>query len=58
MLGALLDLAVLGVELMAFGVHFDSFCSICAPFPGLLISLVIDVELVQEGLGISFFLDG
>ena len=32
--------------------------SIYAPVPGLLVSLDIDVELVQEGLDITLVLDG
>ena len=43
---------------MALGMHFDSFGSLCAPVPGLLVSLSIDVELVQEGFDITFILDG
>ena len=42
---------------MALGMHFESFCSLCDPVLGLLISLGIDVELEQEGLDISFILD-
>ena len=43
---------------MALGMKFGSFCSICAPVPGLLISLGIDIEMGQEGLGIALILDG
>ena len=57
MLGALLCLEVVGVELMALGIHFDSFGSICAPVPGLLVSLGIDVELEQDGLDIVLIID-
>ena len=43
---------------MALGLHFDNFGSLRAPVLGLIVSLVIYVELVQEGLGINLFLDG
>ena len=43
---------------MDFGMHFDSFGSLCAPVPGILVSLVIDIELEQEGLYIALLLDG
>ena len=46
------------MKLKALGVHFDRFGSLCAPVPGLLVSLVIDVELVQEGLHVIFILGG
>ena len=49
---------MVGVELMALGVHFGSFVSLCAPVLGLLFSLGIYVELVQEGLDITLILDG
>ena len=39
------------------GVHYESFGSLCAPIPGLLISLGIDVELGQEGLDAVLILD-
>ena len=58
MLGALLCLAVVGVDLMALGVHFEIFGSLRAPVMGLLVSLDIDVELGQEGLDITLILDG
>ena len=43
---------------MALGVHSDSFGSLCAPVPGLLVYLGIDVELGQEVLDIALILDG
>ena len=43
---------------MALGVQFDSFGSLCAPFPGLIVSWIIDVELGQEDLDIDLILDG
>ena len=43
---------------MALGMNFDSFGSLCAHVPGLLVSLGIDVELGQEGLDIALILDG
>ena len=49
---------VLGVELVALGMHFDNFGSLHAPVPGLIFSLGIDVELGQEGLYITLVLDG
>ena len=58
MLGELLSLEVIRVELMDFGMHFDSFGSLCAPVPGILVSLVVDIELEQEGLYIALLLDG
>ena len=48
---------MVGVELIALGMHFGSFGSICAPVPDLLVSLGIDVELLQEGLDIALILD-
>ena len=39
------------------GIHFDNCGSLCALFLGLLVSLVIYVELVQEGLDITLVLD-
>ena len=55
--GALLCLEVVGVSLMALGMHSDSCGSLRAPVPGLLVSLIIQVELVQEGLEITLVLD-
>ena len=49
---------MVGVELIALGMHFDSFGSICVPVPVLLVSMGIDVELGQEGLYIALILDG
>ena len=49
---------MLGVELIALGVQFDSFVILYAPFPGLLVSLGIDVELLQEGLDVALLLNG
>ena len=43
---------------MDLGVRFDNCGSIRAPVPGLLISLVIYIELVQEVLDIALVLDG
>ena len=43
---------------MALGVNFDGFGSLCAPVPGLLVYLFIDVELVQEGLEVTSIIDG
>ena len=37
--------------------HFDNCGSIRAPVPNLLVSLDVDVELVQEGLDITLFTD-
>ena len=37
----MLYLAVVGVELVALGMHFDNCGSICAPVPGLAFPLVI-----------------
>ena len=45
------------VELVALGMHFDNCGSLRAPIPGLLVSLGIDVQLLQEGLYIALFLD-
>ena len=42
---------------MALGMHFDNCGSLRAPIPGLLVSLGIDVQLLQEGLYIALFLD-
>ena len=49
---------MVGVELMALVMYFDSFGSLCSPVPGLLNSFGIDVELVQEVLDVAFILDG
>ena len=38
--------------------HFDNYGSLHAAVPGILVSLVVYVELGQEGLGIDLFLDG
>ena len=53
----MLYFSVVGLELIALGVHFDSFGSLCAPVLGLIVSLGIDVELVQEGLDVTLILD-
>ena len=58
MLGALICCVVVGVELMPLKIHSDSFGNLCAPVPGLLVSLGIYVELGQEGLDIALILDG
>ena len=42
---------------MDFGIHFDNFGCLRAPFPRLLVSMGINVELGQGGLDIAFFLD-
>ena len=42
---------------MDLGIHIDSFGSLRAPVPSLLISLVMYVELEQEGLDITLVLD-
>ena len=55
---SLIWLEGLRVELVALGVHFDNCGSPCAPIPGLLVSLVICVELGQEGLIVTLVLDG
>ena len=55
--GALLYLAVIGVDLMDLGVHFGGFVSLRDPIPGLLIYLGIYVELGQENLDITLVLD-
>ena len=41
---------------MALGIHFDIFGSLYAPVPGLIVSLVICVELGEEGLDIAFII--
>ena len=38
--------------------HFDNYVSLHAAVPGLLVSLVVYVELRQEGLGIYLLFDG
>ena len=38
---------------MSLGMHFENFVSLRYPVPGLLFFLSIDVELVQEGLGVN-----
>ena len=50
-------MVVVGVELVALGVHFEKCGSLRAPVPGLLFSLGVYVELVQEGLDITLVLD-
>ena len=45
------------VELAALGIQSDDCGSLHAPFPGLIFSVVVDVELVQEGLDITLFTD-
>ena len=56
-IGALIFFTVVGLDLVALGMHSDNFGSICAPFPGLIFSLYIDIELVQEGLDVYLILD-
>ena len=43
---------------MALGIHFEIFGSLYAPVPGLIVSLVIFVELGEEGLDIDCILYG
>ena len=43
---------------MNLGMHFDNCGSLCAPVPGLLVSLGIYVELGQEVLDITLVIDG
>ena len=43
---------------MTLGIHFDSCGSLRDHFPGLLVSLGIQVELGKEGLDITLLLDG
>ena len=45
------------LELAALGIQSDDCGSLHAPFPGLIVSVVVDVELVQEGLDITLFTD-
>ena len=49
---------MVGVELVILGVHFENCDSLHAPVSSLLISLGIDVELVQEVLDIILVLGG
>ena len=49
---------MVGVELVALGVHFEKCGSLRVPVPSLLFSLGFYVELVQEGLDITLVLDG
>ena len=49
---------VVGVELMALGIHFDNCGSLRAPGKVLLVHLGIYVELGQEGLDITLVIDG
>ena len=44
--------------MLDLGIQFDKCSSIRSFVPGLLVSLGIDVELVQEGLDIALVLDG
>ena len=46
------------VDFMVLGMHIDSSGGICAPFVVLIVSLGIDVELVQEGLDVALILGG
>ena len=48
---------MVGVELVNFGVHFDNCGSLHDPVPGLIFSMGIYDELVQEGLGINLVFD-
>ena len=50
-------MVVVGVEFVAFMVHFDSWGSLRAPVPGLLVFLGIYFQLGQEGLDITLVLD-
>ena len=49
---------MVGVELVALVIHFENWGCLHSPAPVLLISLVIIVELGQEGLDIILVLDG
>ena len=49
---------VVGVEFVALRMNVDNCGSIRAPVPALLVSLVIYVELGQEGSYITLVLDG
>ena len=42
---------------MALGTKSENGGSLCAPLPGLLVSVGIDVDLVQEVLKITLVLD-
>ena len=44
---------VVGLELVTLGMYFSNYGSIHNPVPGLIISMGIYVELVQECLYIS-----
>ena len=44
------------MKLKDLGIHFDKFGCLCDPVPGLLVSLGIYVELVQESLYVSLIL--
>ena len=46
------------VELVALNMHFDNFFILHDPIPFILVSLLIVVELVQEGFYISVLLGG
>ena len=48
---------MIGVDVVALGVYFDTCCSPSAPVLGLLVLLVIGVELVHKRLDFSLFLD-
>ena len=50
-------MAVLGVELVDLGIHFENCGSIYEPVLGLILSLDIDGELGQEGLDITLVVD-
>ena len=50
-------MSVVGVELGDLGMKFEYCDSLCDPVLGLLISLGIDVELVQGSLGTTLVLD-
>ena len=57
MLRELLCLEVVGIQLVALDMQFENCGSLHAPVPGLLFSMIVGVELVQEELDITF-LDG
>ena len=49
---------MVGEKLIYLGMKFNSCVSFCDPFPGLLVTQGIYVELGQEGLDITLVLDG
>ena len=46
------------MKLKASGMHFDRLGNLCFPVLGLIFYLVIDIELLQEGLHVVLILDG